>query len=131
MSKPNEPKPPLGNHLGELSNELGGEYITVFTSGGPKNYCYCTSGGKVETKVHGITLDCTARQKVNFYVIRALVFLRAECQVTGHVSVDSTFRITRNAQTKEIETKRMKKDYRIDYDKNVIVNNYKTLPYGY
>ena len=131
VTKPGEPEPPLGNHLGELTDELGGDHITVFASGGPKNYCYRTSTGKVETKVRGITLDCTARQKVTFDVIRALVYLRAECQVTGHVSVDIPFRITRNTRTKEIETKRMKKDYRIVYDKRVITDNYKTLPYGY
>jgi hypothetical protein len=81
--------------------------------------------------VRGITLDCTARQKVNFDVIRVLVYLRTKCQVTGQVSVDIPFRITRNNKTKEIVTKRMKKDYRIVYDKRVIVDNYKTLPYGY
>ncbi len=131
VSKPNELEPPLGNHLSELTDELGGDHITVFASGGPKNYCYRTNTGKVETKVRGITLDCTAKQRVNFDVIRALVYLRAKCQVTGQVSVDIPFRITRNTQTKEVETKRMKKDYRIVYDKRVIVDNYETLPHGY
>ncbi|CAB3995104.1 DNA polymerase [Paramuricea clavata] len=130
VSKLNEPEPPLGNHLGELTDELGGEYITVFASGGPKNYCYRTNSGKVETKVRGITLDCTARQNVNFEVIRGLVYLHAKCQVTGQVSVDIPFRITRNTRTKEIETKRMKKDHRIVYNKCVIMDDYRTLPYG-
>ncbi|CAB3991126.1 DNA polymerase, partial [Paramuricea clavata] len=120
ISKLNEPEPPLGNHLGQLTDELGGEYITVFASGGPKNYCYRTNSGKVETKVRGITLDCTARQKVNFEVICGLVYLHAKCQVTGQVSVDIPFRITRNTRTKEIETKRMKKDYRIVYNKRFV-----------
>ena len=107
-----QPEPRLGNYIGDLTNELGGEHITVFASGGPKNYCYKTSGGKTEVKVRGITLDCTARQKVNFEVICAMVFLRAECGVTGQVSVDIPFRIMRNTRTKEIQIKRMKKDYR-------------------
>ena len=54
VSRPSEPEPPLGNHLGELTDELGGEHnqhITVFASGGPKNDCYRTNSGKVETKV--------------------------------------------------------------------------------
>ena len=97
------------NYIGDLTDELGGEYITVFASGGPKNYGYKTSGGKTEVKVRGITLDCTARQKVNFNSMRALVLLRAECGVTGQVLVDIPFRITRNTRTKEIQTKRMKK----------------------
>ena len=84
-----------------------------------------------KVKVRGITLDCTSRQKVNFEVICALVFLRAECSVTGQVSVEIPFRITRNTQTKEIQTKRMKKDYRVVYNKRVIIDDYKTLPYGY
>ena len=60
LSQPGQPEPQLGNYIGDLTNELGGEHITVFASGGPKNYCYKTSGGKTEVKVRGITLDCTA-----------------------------------------------------------------------
>ena len=131
VSKPSDPEPPIGPYLGELTDELGGDYITTFVSGGPKNYNYRTNTNKVETKVRGITLDCTAKQKMNFNVIRALVYLHAQCHVMGHVTVDIPFKITRNAKSKNIETKRMKKDYRIVYDKRVIVDEYKTLPYGY
>ncbi len=131
VSKPGESEPPLGPYLGELTDELKEGHITTFISGGPKNYCYRTSSNKVETKVRGITLNCTAKQKVNFNVIRSMVFLYAKCNVKGQVTVDIPFRITRDTKTKEIETKRMKKDYRIVYNKRVIVDDYKTLPYGY
>ena len=69
VSKPGEPEPPTGPYLGQLTDELGGDYITSFVSGGPKNYSYRTNTDKVETKVHGITLNCTSKQKVNFDVI--------------------------------------------------------------
>ena len=131
LSQPGQPKPRLCNYIGDLTDKLGGEHITVFASGGPKNCCYKTNTGKTEIKVGGITLDCTARQKVNFEVICALVFLRGECGVTGQVSVEIPFRITRNTQTKEIQTKRMRKDYRVVYNKRVIIDHYKTLPYRY
>ena len=131
VSKPGEREPPTGPYLGQLTDELGGDYITSFVSGGPNNYSYRTNTDKVETKVRGITLNCTAKQKVNFDVIRSLVYLHAECNVTGQVSVDIPFKITRNTKTKNIETKRMKKDYRIVYNKRVIVDDYRTLPYGY
>ena len=131
LTQPDQPEPRLGNYIGDLTDELGGDHITVFASGGPKNYCYKTNGGKTEIKVRGITLDCTARQKVNFEVLCALVFLHTECGVTGKVSVDTPFRISRNTKTKEIQTKQMKKDYKIVYNKRVITQNYKTLPYGY
>ena len=123
LRQPGQPEPRLGNYIGE--------HITVFASGGPKNYGYKTSGGKIDIKVRGITLDCTARQKVNFESMCELVSLRAECGVTGTVSVDIPFRITRNTRTKEIQTKRMKKDYRVVYNKRFIIDDYKTLPYGY
>ena len=131
VNKINDPEPPIGPYLGELTDELGGDYITTFVSGGSKNYSYRTNTNKVETKVCGITLDSMAKQKVNFDVIRALVYLHAQCHVTGHVSMDIPLKITRDAKTKNIETKRMKKDYRIVYDKRVIAEDYKTLPYGY
>ena len=131
LSQPGQPEPRLGNNIGDLTDKLGGEHITVFASGSPKNYGYETSGGKTEVKVRGIALDCTARQKVNFQSMCELVSLCAECGVTGTVSVDILFRITRNTRTKEIQTKRMKKDYRVVYNKGVIIDDYKTLPYGY
>ena len=82
-------------------------------------------------KVCGITLDSTGKQEVIFDVIYALVYLHAQCHVTGHVSVDIPLKITRDAKTKNIEMKRMKKDYCIVYDKCVIVQDYETLAYGY
>ncbi len=36
--------PPLGDHLGELTDEIGdGDYITEFCSSGPKSYGYRTA----------------------------------------------------------------------------------------
>ena len=87
LTQPGLAEPRLGNYIGDLTDELGGEHITVFASGGPKNYGYKTNGGKTEVKVRGITLDCTARQKVNFESMCAMVFLRAKCGVTGTVTV--------------------------------------------
>ena len=44
--------------------------------------------------------------------------------------MDIPLKITRDANTKNIETKRMKKDYRIVYDKRVIVEDYETYLMG-
>ena len=76
VHQPGKPDPPLGNYLGDLTDELGdGDYITSFVSGGPKNYAYRTKRGKTETKIRGITLDYMTSGKLNHDVIRDLVHL--------------------------------------------------------
>ncbi|XP_053373006.1 uncharacterized protein LOC128546475 [Mercenaria mercenaria] len=52
VSRPGQYDPPLGDYLGELTDELdGGEYIVEFVSGGPKNYAYKTSKNKETCKL--------------------------------------------------------------------------------
>ena len=131
VSEPGKPEPSLGNYLGDLTDELDGDYITTFVSGGPKNYAYHTAEGKSETKVRGITLNHTAQQKINPDVIRALVYLHTECDTEAKVTINILFKITRDKKEKNIVTKKMTKDYRIVYDKRVIVENFRTLPYGF
>ena len=63
LIQPGQTEPRLGNYTGDLTDESRGEHITVFPSGGPKNYCYKTNTGKTEVKLRGITFDCTARKK--------------------------------------------------------------------
>ena len=131
VSEPGKPDPPLGNYLGDLTDELNGDHITMFVSGGPKNYAYHTAGGKLETKVRGITLNHATSQKINLEVMRSLVYLYTGCDTKAKVTVDIPFKIIRDRKRKRIESKRMTKDYRVVYDKRVIVGDFRTLPYGY
>ena len=132
VHEPGKSDPPLGDYLGDLTDELDvGDYITTFISGGPKNYAYDTNNGKSETKIRGITLNYDATKKINMDVMRHLV----DSHVNGHneekVTVVNPHKITRDKKEKNIVTKKMKKDYRIVYNKRVITENYGTLPYGY
>ena len=132
VHQPDKPDPPLGDYLGDLTDELdAGDYITTFISGGPKNYAYVTNNGKSETKIRGITLDYAATKKINLDVMRHLVHSHVNCHTEEKVTVDIPFKITRDKKEKNIVTKRMKKDYRVVYNKRVITENYGTLPYGY
>ena len=131
VHEPGKPEPPLGNYLGDLTDELDGDYITTFVSGGPKNYAYVTNKGKRLTKIRGITLNYSTTGKLNPYVMRGLIHLHVNCHTEAKVTVDIPFKITRDKKKKNIITKRMKKDYRIVYNKRVITENYGTLPYGY
>ena len=67
VSKSGEYDPPLGDYLGELTNELDAEeHIVEFVSGGPKNYVYKTNRGDETCKVRGFTLHFTNSQLINF-----------------------------------------------------------------
>ena len=131
VHEPGKPEPPLGDYLGDLTDELDGDYITTFVSGGPKNYAYVTNNNKSVTKIRGITLDYATTKKLNPEVMRGLVHLHVNCHVQGKVTVDIPFKITRDKKKKKIITKRMKKDYRVVYNKRVVTDNYGTVPYGY
>ena len=131
VHKPGKPDPPLGDYLGDLTDELDGDYITEFMSGGPKNYAYVTSQGKNVTKIRGITLDHAALKKLNPSIMRFLVQAHTKQHVKAKVTVDIPFKITRDKKNKKIFTKKMKKIYQIVYNKRVIMDNYETVPYGY
>ena len=132
VHEPGKPDPPLGNYLGQLTDELdSGDYITTFISGGPKNYAYITNNGKSVTKIRGIMLNYAATKKINVDVMRHLVDLHVNCHIQEKVTVENPFKITRDKKEKNIVTKSMKKDYRIVYNKRVVTENYGTVPYGY
>ena len=108
VGKPGDPEPPLGPYLGELTDELKGEHITTFVSGGPKNYAYHTNTGKVGMKKRGMTLNYIAMETVNFDVIRELVYLHTIEKKKRKVVVDIPYKITGDTQTKDnCTTKRL------------------------
>ena len=131
VHEPGKPDPPLGDYLGDLTDELDGDYITEFMAGGPKNYAYVTSQGKNVTKIRGITLDHAALKKLNPSTMRFLVQAHAKRYAKAKVTVDMPFKITRDKKNKKIFTKKMKKVYQIVYNKRVIKEDYRTEPYGY
>ena len=132
LHQPGKPDPPLGDYLGELTDELiPGDHITTFISGGPKNYAYVTNNGEAILKIRGITLNYDASKTINVDVIRHLVDLYVDCHIQDKVTVRISHKITRDKKEKNIVTKSMKKDYRIVYNKRVVKENYETVPYGY
>ena len=132
VHKQDKPNPPLGNYLGDLTNELDDDdYITSFVSGGPKNYSYHTKKGKTNTKIRGITMTHSTSQKLNHDVIRKLVRLYCDPSEESEKVTITRDNITRDKKEKKIVTKKMKKDYRPVYNKRVVNENYETLPYGY
>ena len=131
VHEPGKPEPALGDYLGDLTDELDGDYITEFMAGGPKNYAYETNNDKRVTKIRGITLNYATLQKLNFEVMRNFIDLYVVCGIQDKVTVDNPFQITRDKKNKKIVTKSMSKDYQIVYNKRVVKENYGTVPYGY
>ena len=109
VHEPGKPEPSLGDYLGDLTDELDGDYITAFMSCGPKNYAYETNNNKRITKVRGITIDYATTKKLNLEVMHSLIHLYVNCHIQGKVTVDIPFKITRDKKNKKIITKRTKK----------------------
>ena len=132
VHKTGKPDPPLGDCLGELTDELNGGYITTFMSGGPKNYGYVTNTGEAILKIRGISLTYDATLTLNIGTMRELV---ESYVIDGarneKVTINIPNKITRDKKEKNIVTKRTKKDYRVVYNKRVVNENYETVPYGY
>ena len=120
-------RPPLGDYLSELTNELDDEdYITTFVPVGPKNYAYQTKNGKTICKVRGFTLNYRGSQKLNFSTM-----CEQACRPNGEpIFLENPHFIKRDTKTKTIHSVLLKKKYKLVYDKRV-VRGFDTFPYGY
>ncbi|KAG8176819.1 hypothetical protein JTE90_003447 [Oedothorax gibbosus] len=120
--------PPLGNFLGEFTDELDGETITKFISGGPKNYSYITSSRKSVCKIRDFTLNYTNSLVLNFDAMDNLI------KTMDHnttIPIINDRKICRDAKKRRIFNWEEIKRYGIVYNKRVIQKDWDTLPYGY
>ena len=78
VEKPNSYQPEIGPFLGQLSDEVEGEYefgakITEFYTTGPKGYCYNVrkSDGTIVSKINskGLTLNLDTMETLTFETI--------------------------------------------------------------
>ena len=95
------------------------DYISEFVSGGPKNYAYRvidTGTGEATTvcKVRGITLNYSAKQLVNFNVIRDMIIGSGEPTVMVHTE-RKIKRKRKGGGTVAIVTEPEDKTYRISF----------------
>ncbi|GBL98575.1 hypothetical protein AVEN_19647-1 [Araneus ventricosus] len=118
---------PLGNFLGEFTDELDGDSIPSFISDGPKNYGYQTKGEKTCYKIRLFTLNFRNSEKLNFESGKALVFsLDYESKIPLH----NPAKITREAKRRKIINKEETKLYTTVYEKRVIQDYFANLPHG-
>ena len=117
------------SRLGKWTDEVPQGRIVKFVALGPKNYGYeyIEKCERHQTcKVKGITLDYNASQKVNFQSMVDCVQDRDN--YSSVVEYESRIRRHKDRRvTSEIQTK----TFRSVYTKRVLVDDYKTVPYGY
>ncbi|KAK3106672.1 hypothetical protein FSP39_024929 [Pinctada imbricata] len=134
--RPGENKRPLGDYLGELTDELQGDFITIFVSGGPKNYAYRTSKGEEKVCVKGFSLNFTNSRLINFAIIKALLMHenleeRSEpLNKRRKIDTLNNRKIFRDKAKNVIYNRPEKKMYRVVYTKRALdLSTMKTLPY--
>ena len=123
----------IGDYLGEMTDELNGEHIVEFVSGGAKNYGYKTSGGKFECKVRGFTLNVRGREKLNYDSMKAHILdtLDDEDDSTP-IPVVNPNHFHRDQTHKKLKLVRQEKKYRLVFDKRVVDRDTKrSYPFGY
>ena len=76
--RPGQPCIVIGDVLGEMTDELDGDVITEFVSGGAKNYGYQTRAGKVVCKVRGFTLNVRGPAVLNFDTMKDNILSKLE-----------------------------------------------------
>jgi hypothetical protein len=116
--------------LGQLTDELDGDYITQFVSAGPKNYSYRTNSGKEVTKVKGITFSAKNSRSVHFQSMRELINEYAETKMARTIETNRTL-FKRSKRENTLCTVPQMKKYRVVYTKRRLVQNFMTMPYGY
>ena len=132
--KPGQPSIPTGDYLGQMTDELQGDFITEFLSGGAKNYAYRTKKGKSECKVRGFTLNVRGKEVLNFDTIKTNILseLNDPQEERRVIKVTNPNHFKRNTTHKSIKLVNQVKQYGLVFDKRVIDPETKiSYPFGY
>lgn len=134
---PDQPKPPLGQYLGEFKSELDADdHIVEFMSAGPKNYGYQMVKGKGDCKVKGLSLTREGLAQVNYQVMRQNLLDEIQSPLedgkTRVIPTTKTHQIVRHPKEYQLETVRQNKKYQLVFDKRAVdETTFTTYPYGY
>ena len=128
-----------GDYLGEMTDELDGEHIVEFVSGGAKNYGYQTSGGKFECKVRGFTLNVRGRERLNYHSMKEHILNTLKEVEDDDDDADATpipvvypNHFKRDQTQKKLALGKQVKNYRLVFDKRVVDrDSKKSYPFGY
>lgn len=132
---PGQPTIPIGDFLGDMTNELDGDdYIVEFVSGGAKNYGYQTKEGKVECKVRGFTLNVRGSASLNYEVMKRNILAELDDPLEERrvVHVTNPNHFKRDQTSKRIALVQQTKQYGLVFDKRAVDPiSKRSFPYGY
>ena len=125
--KPGQADVPLGDYLGEMTNELDdGDFITDFNAAGPKNYGHRTHQGKVCCKVRGFSLNVRGSRQLNYDVMRQNLLDELTQPLEDerrNIHVVNPNFFWRNPVTKHLRVITRTKRYGLVFDKRVVDKN--------
>ena len=131
--RPGQPQIETGDFLGEMTDELDGDTIEEFVSGGAKNYGYRTVGGKYCCKVRGFTLNVRGREVLNYNSMKDHILTTLEDEEPADaIVVRNPNHFHRDQTLKKMKLTIQDKNYRLVFDKRVIDTDTKrSYPFGY
>ena len=122
----------LGACLGQLTNELGMNYITEFVAPAPKDYAYKLNDGTTKMKNKGIVCNAESERKITFE--KKIELVKGQLRESIPI-VNKLFVLDKKKNT--ISVKKQIKKYSMEFNKRMIPNggnNNDTIisyPYGY
>ena len=132
--KASQPYIPVGDYLGQFKDEIEGDVIQEFVSGGAKNYGYTTRGGKTECKVRGFSLNVRGKNVLNFNTMKANILAEIEHPQEERrvIRVNNPNHFQRDNTNKKIKLVEQVKNYKLVFDKRVLDADTKiSYPFGY
>ena len=126
------PEIQTGPFLGQMKDELEGDCIREFVTGGPKNYAYKLTTGKTDCKVRGFTQDEQGMELLNFESIKEHVLGALAGDEILPITVPVSINMVTDRTTKKICLTPKEKRYRLVFEKRVVnTKDYTSKPYGY
>ena len=132
--RPGQPSIAIGDFFGDMTDELNGDIITEFVSGGAKSYGYQTRAGKVVCKVRGFTLNVRESAILNFHTMKDNIVSELDTPQDSRrtLNIVTPYHFRRDLEQKQIQVVPRMKQYGLVFDKRVIdVATRSSYLYGY
>ena len=133
--------PPLGEYLGELTNELvckelgcknensSGHWIEEFINCGPKYYTFRVNTGQIVCKVRGFSLNHRSSLVINFDSMKEALYAWKNKRPKELITVKTE--LVRDKHQPQVTNRVISKHYGVVYDKRIVQPDFTTIPFGY